>query len=144
MSMGSGIDRMLGDVVRYGPNRISSNTAVGLREIYGSKANTQKSSGFYNAFAHFFHSDSTLTIVDRAVHGRKRRVMSQALSGNMVKAMEDHILKHVNVFCNCMIDQTEGSETKAPTDWSFGSEHDHLVGPLDIRCDGRRGFWTYV
>ena len=116
--MSSGIDQMSGDVVRYGPNRISINTAAGLRRIYGSKANTQKSSSFYNVFAHFFHSDSTLTIVDRAVHGRKRRVMAQALSGNMVKAMEDHILKHVNVFCNCMIGQTDGSETKATTGWS--------------------------
>ena len=118
MCMSSGIVWMLGDVVRYGPNRISINTAAGSREIYGSKANTQKTSRFYNVFAHFFHSDSTLTIVDRAVHGRKRRVMSQALAGNMVKAMEDHILEHVNVFCNCMIDKTAGSATKAITDWS--------------------------
>ena len=116
--MSSRIKRLLGDVVRYGPNRISINTAAGLREIYGFKANTQKSSSFYNVFAHFFHSDSTLTIVDRAVHGRKRRVMSQALSAPMVKAMEDHILKHVNIFCNCVIGRTDGSETKATTDWS--------------------------
>lgn len=77
--MSSGIDRTSGDVVRYGPNRISINTAAGLKKVYGSKANTQKSRSFYNVFAHFFHSDSTLTIVDRAVHGRKRRVMAQAL-----------------------------------------------------------------
>ena len=44
--------------------------------------------------------------------------MSQALSGNMVKAMEDHILKHVNIFCKCMIGQTGGSETKATSGWS--------------------------
>ena len=118
MLMSREIDWMLGGVVRYGSNRISINTAAGLRETYGSKAKTRKSSGFYNAFAHFFHSDSTLTIVDRALHGRRTRFMSQALAENMLRAMEDQCSKHVNVFCNCMIGQTDGSETKAITDWS--------------------------
>ena len=44
--------------------------------------------------------------------------MSQALSGNMVKAMEDHVLKHVDIFCNCMINQTDGAETMAVMNWS--------------------------
>ena len=104
MFMSSEIDWILGGVVRYGPNRISINTAAGLRETYGSKAKTQKSSGVYNVFAHFFHSDSTLTIVDRAVHGREGRFMSQALAENMLRAMENQCLKHVNVFCNRIID----------------------------------------
>ena len=104
MFMSSEIDWILGGVVRYGPNRISINTAAGLRETYGSKAKTQNSSGVYNVFAHFFHSDSTLTIVDRAVHGREGRFMSQALGENMLRAMENQCLKHVNVFCNRIID----------------------------------------
>lgn len=94
-----------GSVVRYGPNRISVNTIAGLKAVHGFKANTQKSKHFYNVFAHFFHSDSIQTTIDPIVHGKKRRVLSQALSGSMIKKMEERILKHVRVFCDCMKDQ---------------------------------------
>ncbi|KAI4169983.1 MAG: hypothetical protein LQ343_005293 [Gyalolechia ehrenbergii] len=94
--------RKSGEVVRYGPNRISVNTVTGLQKIHGPKANTRKSPEFYNVFRHFFGSDSTLTTIDAAAHGKKRRLISQALSGKMVRAMEAHILKHVRTFCNCV------------------------------------------
>lgn len=32
--------------------------------------------------------------------------------------MENHVLKFVNVFCNCMVGQTDGSEPKATSGWS--------------------------
>lgn len=103
-----------GNVVRYGPNRISVNTVSGLQKAHGPKANTQKSQDFYNVFRHFFGSDSTLTTIDAASHGRKRRFLSQALSGKMVKAMENHILKHVKTFCGCMENKPETSD-QSPT-----------------------------
>ena len=99
-----------GNIVRYGPNRISVNTVSGLQKAHGPKANTQKSQDFYNVFRHFFGSDSTLTTIDAESHGRKRRLLSQALSGKMVKAMENHILKHVRTFCDCVDGKPETSD----------------------------------
>ncbi len=93
---------VIGSVIRYGPNRISVNTASGLQQTHGPKANTQKSWHFYNGFRHFFGSDSRLVTIDAASHARKRRLISQAFSGKMIKAMENHILKHVRTFCDCM------------------------------------------
>ena len=91
-----------GDVVRYGPNRISVNTNTGLREIYGFRANTHKSRNFYNVFIHFFHSDSTLTVIDPTEHGKRRRILAQAVSGGAIQAMEDQILVKARLFCGSL------------------------------------------
>ena len=113
----------VGNVVRYGPNRISVNTVTGLQKAHGYKANTQKSRDFYGVFRHFFGSDSTLTTIDAASHGRRRRLLSHALSGNMIKAMENHILKHVRTFCDCMGGKIETSDRSH----SFGDEWGHAM-----------------
>ena len=125
-------------MVRYGPNRICINTNTGLKAIHGIKANTQKSSNFYNVFQHFFHSDSTLTTIDATIHGRKRRVLSQALSANAVKAMEAHVLKNVRIFCNCMQDPPDSSHQKvSATEWSSARNMSTWTGRLmfDIMGD---------
>lgn len=90
--------------MRFGPNRISVNSNEGLKEIYGMKCNTRKAS-YYNTFAHVFKGDSSNTIVDPVKHGRKKRVLTQALSENSVRAMEEHILTNVRRFCTLMSDK---------------------------------------
>ena len=79
------------------------NSIEGLKEIYGMKCNTRKAS-YYNTFAHIFKGDSSNTIVDPVKHGRKKRVLTQALSENSIRAMEEHILINVRRFCDLMGD----------------------------------------
>lgn len=67
------------------------------------KCNTRKAS-YYNTFAHVFKGDSSNTIVDPVKHGRKKRVLTQALSENSIRAMEEHILINVRRFCDLMGD----------------------------------------
>ena len=130
-----------GSVVRYGPNRISINTAEGLREIYGAKAKAQKCTEFYNVFAHFFRSDSTLTTIDAIAHGRKRRVLAQALSGSKIKAMEDHILKHVRIFCNIVGSHTNHSTGKSIIhEWSPPHDISKLTSHLTFDVMGDLAF----
>lgn len=50
----------LGPIVRYGPSRVSINTATALHDIYNHKANVQKSS-YYSIFSHYFKASSVLT-----------------------------------------------------------------------------------
>lgn len=80
------------------------NSSEGLKEIYGMKCNTRKAS-YYNTFAHVFKGDSSNTIVDPVKHGRKKRVLTQALSENSIRAMEEHILINVRRFCELMGDK---------------------------------------
>lgn len=90
-----------GTIVRFGPNRLSVNSTSGLRAIYGTKCNTRKSS-YYKVFAHVFKGESTNTIADPVKHGRKKRVLTQALSDSSIRAMEPQILKNVRIFCDCL------------------------------------------
>ncbi|KAI9842226.1 MAG: hypothetical protein M1837_007371 [Sclerophora amabilis] len=92
------IHQKYGKFVRFGPNRLSVNSNTALKTIYGANANVQKST-FYNVFTHFFKTSSTQTLVDKVKHGRKRRVLSYALSDRALKAMEEAVLQNVRTFC---------------------------------------------
>ncbi|KAI9658000.1 MAG: hypothetical protein M1821_002660 [Bathelium mastoideum] len=86
-----------GPFVRFGPNRVSVNTAEGLMKIYGGSANTQKST-YYHVFNDVFKGDSSLTTVDHDTHARKKRVVSSALSDSSVRSMEELVLRNIRKF----------------------------------------------
>lgn len=86
----------IGKIVRFGPNSLSFNSNVALKDIYGFKANVRKAA-FYDAFAHPVHN--THNTRDKHVHARKRRVLSQAFSDSAIKEMERYILANVRTFC---------------------------------------------
>lgn len=92
---------LVGPIVRFGPNRLSVNTAEGLKQVYGHKCNTRKAS-YYNTFSHVFKGDSSNTIIDPVKHGRKKRVLTQALSESSIRAMEEHVLNNVRRFYKLM------------------------------------------
>lgn len=88
-----------GPVVRFGPNSLSFNTNTALKDIYGFKANVRKAD-FYSAFPASKDAYSTHSAIDRAMHARKRRVLSHAFSDVAIKSMEKHILAHIRQFCH--------------------------------------------
>jgi hypothetical protein len=87
--------------VRYGPNRVSINSATALHAIYNPKANCRKSSHFA-VFPKFFHSWSTQTIIDteKHHHSQKRRAISQALHGSAAKDIERSMSRNIDKFCS--------------------------------------------
>ncbi|TVY75627.1 Cytochrome P450 monooxygenase apf7 [Lachnellula suecica] len=107
-----------GKIVRYGPNRVSINSATALRTIYSPKANCRKSSHFA-VFPRFFHSWSTQTIVDtkKFNHSQKRRVISQALHGEAMKSINESIHRNLDRLCATLTDG-DGSEWSAATNLS--------------------------
>lgn len=44
------------------------------------------------------HAFDTHTVINKAKHGRKRRVMSQAFSEAAVKGMEENVITHIRTF----------------------------------------------
>jgi hypothetical protein len=76
-----------GKFVRYGPNRLSINSVGALRPIYSATANTKKAD-FYEAMAFYMDIPSTHCTVDKELHARKRRIMSQAFSDKMLHAYQ--------------------------------------------------------
>ncbi|KAM0809260.1 putative Cytochrome P450-like protein [Seiridium cardinale] len=114
-----------GPFVRFGPNRISVNTAEGLSKIYGIKANTKKAS-YYHVFNDVFKGDSSLTTISEDLHTRKKRVVSSALSESSVRAMEDIVLRNIRKFVQHLGDSSHDqtaevkgwSSPKNMTDWA--------------------------
>ncbi|CAG7932528.1 unnamed protein product [Penicillium olsonii] len=87
-----------GTHVRVAPNFVSVNSDRGLHDIYGHGKRLQKAT-FYNAFPAIKGVYNTHNAIDKTMHGRKRRVLSQAFSENALKGMEDVMLLHVRQLC---------------------------------------------
>ncbi|KAI9755042.1 MAG: hypothetical protein M4579_004445 [Chaenotheca gracillima] len=136
------IHQKYGKIVRFGPDRVSINSNEALKAIYGSQANTQKSAG-YSSFRHFFKSDSTQTIVDKAQHARKRRVLSFALSDKALRAMEEPMLSHARKFFAYLRDDQPATdstsvnpEKKSPKEWASAKNVADWFGYLSFDTMG--------
>jgi len=100
-------DSAKGPTVRYGPNRILVNTAKGLHDIYGYGKNIKKSKG-YLPILPAPGAWSVHTSIDKAMHGHKRRVISQGLSDDCIKAFEPAFLVHLRRFMNKIAPEATG------------------------------------
>lgn len=90
---------IVGKFVRFGPNSLSINSNTALKKIYGHDSNVRKSD-FYSAFPATKDSYNTHNTMDKAVHARKRRVLSHAFSDTAIKQMEKYILGNIRSFCD--------------------------------------------
>ncbi|KAL2813391.1 cytochrome P450 [Aspergillus granulosus] len=106
-----------GPHVRLAPNFVSVNTVEGMHKIYGH-GNRFRKADFYNAFPAIAGVYNTHNAIDKFVHGRKRRVLSQAFSDHALKGMEDVMLLHVRQLCSILGRDRPGSQ---PTNAKDGS-----------------------
>jgi cytochrome P450 len=84
-----------GDYVRINPNTLSINTATGLKDIYGPKANARKSdwyAGLYTVPGVF----SVHSVINKVEHSSKRRIMAHAFSEAALHSMEPRIIETVD------------------------------------------------
>jgi cytochrome P450 len=84
-----------GDFVRINPNTLSVNTATGLKDIYGFKANARKSDWYMGLLSHP-GAYSTHSVISKPEHSTKRRIMAHAFSENALRAMEPQMSDIVN------------------------------------------------
>jgi Cytochrome P450 len=102
-----------GSHVRVAPNFVSVNTAQGLHDIYGF-GKPFKKSDFYNAFPAIKGVYNTHNVINKTVHGRKRRVLSHAFSDHALKSMEGVMLLHIRRFCDVLAGDIYGKERISP------------------------------
>ena len=125
-----------GDIVRFGPNSLSFNTSTTLKAIYGAKSNVRKGDA-YTVFPIKKGAVSTFTAIDKVEHGRKRRVLSHALSDSAVKSMEKHILAHIRQFCANLGGTERAYSDEVEAKWSsaknISNEADYLT--FDVMGD---------
>ncbi|KAK2732727.1 hypothetical protein FQN57_002481 [Myotisia sp. PD_48] len=99
-----------GPHVRVAPNFISVNSVQGLHDIYGHGKKVKKAD-FYNAFPAIKGVYNTHNAIDKSIHGRKRRVLSQAFSEHALKGMEDVMLGNIRQFLAIMGGDEPGLES---------------------------------
>ena len=124
----------LGSVVRYTPNRLIFNTAEAMRgktlllslfvlsaealiDIYGQGRNTQKSSG-YAPHPYFPAVFNTHNCIDKEVHGRKRRIVSQGFSTATINSSEPMIINHVQSLCSALMKSILEHQGSSDNGWS--------------------------
>lgn len=90
---------------------MSVNSDRGLHDIYGHGKRLQKAD-FYNAFPAIKGVYNTHNAIDKTLHGRKRRVLSQAFSDAALKGMEDVMLLHVRQLCSKLSGYDEGESNE--------------------------------
>lgn len=100
--------------MRVAPNFVSVNSDRGLHDIYGHGKRIQKAD-FYNGFTAIKGVYNTHNAIDKTLHGRKRRVLSQAFSDAALKAMEDVMLLHVRQLCASLAGEGPGEESSSET-----------------------------
>lgn len=126
-----GLHQRYGSHVRVAPNFVSVNSVDGLHDIYGHGKRFQKST-FYTAFPAIKGVYNTHSVIDKAAHGRKRRVLSQAFSDNALKGMEDVVLLHIRQFCAVLggDDEETRRDREILLENEYRSEKGHIVRNL--------------
>ena len=98
-----------GQVVRFGPNSLSFSTNTAFQQIYGTKANVQKSSHYTAAGK----SVSIFTTIDKTIAASRRRLLSQAFSDAALKELQPYVLDGVQSFCRSLLAANPSAEPAA-------------------------------
>jgi cytochrome P450 len=135
------------------------NSSEALHDIYGHGKKLKKAF-FYRSFAAVKELSNTHNATDKSIHGRKRRVLSQAFSDTAMKGLEGIMLEKIRQFCDAV--SPSNKEKSGPTDFAewfsyltfdvmgalcFGKGFDMILGGSQrrvIKLIDRAAFRHYV
>ncbi|KAF3224834.1 hypothetical protein TWF106_003279 [Orbilia oligospora] len=91
------LHKKYGPVIRYGPNRVSFNSATAVKDIYGATRPLRKSAG-YRALLLSGNVFSLFTSIDKSFHGKRRRIMSHGFSDAALRSYEPIVQERIDKF----------------------------------------------
>ncbi|EGX46848.1 hypothetical protein AOL_s00097g274 [Orbilia oligospora ATCC 24927] len=91
------LHKKYGPVIRYGPNRVSFNSATAVKDIYGATKPLRKSAG-YRALLLSGNVFSLFTSIDKSFHGKRRRIMSHGFSDAALRSYEPIVQERIDKF----------------------------------------------
>lgn len=90
-----------GDIVRFGPDRLSFRSAEGVHDIYGDrKVNVMKGGGFTDAAEAINRPVNTHSISDRSLHAKRRRLLANAFSEGALRNLEPFVIGTIREWIN--------------------------------------------
>lgn len=120
--------------MRFGPNRLSTNSAEALDQIYGFGCNTIKAQWYYYFSADPQHP-ATNTVIDRDDHKRKRAVLNRGFTSTSMKHLEPKILDVLHTWMPNLVEATDSEDGwSAPrdmADWAVYLTND-VMGTLSF------------
>ncbi|KAH8588193.1 cytochrome P450 [Bisporella sp. PMI_857] len=119
-----------GSQVRYAPNRVLFNSASGFKDIYGHQSNVIKSD-VYNQMVH--RAPNLVTLRDKALHGVRRRILSQGFSESALRGFEPAILTQIEKFTKKISPVGDKGNGKWSTVWNMSRECEYLA--FDMMAD---------
>ncbi|RSL93663.1 hypothetical protein CEP52_013142 [Fusarium oligoseptatum] len=93
-----------GDIVRYGPNFLSFNNPKAIRDIYGASSGFVKAKYYSHGPPGHKFTANIVTAVSKAEHGRKRRLMSGAMSDSALRKFEPFVQEKIDLFLKQLMD----------------------------------------
>lgn len=86
--------------------------------MYGQGKNFQKSKG-YAPHPYFPTVFNTHNCIDKKMHGRKRRIVSQGFSESAMAGSEQYVLEHVRNLCDALIADAKPGGWSEPRDMAM-------------------------
>ncbi|KAH7211342.1 cytochrome P450 monooxygenase [Fusarium oxysporum] len=107
-----------GDVVRYGPNFLSFNMPKAIRDIYGASSGFCKAKYYSHGPPGHKYTTNIVTAVSKAEHGRKRRLMSGAMSDSALRKYEQFVCEKISLFLREIMDpKSFNGQVKNMSNW---------------------------
>ncbi|KAK6497770.1 hypothetical protein TWF481_012172 [Arthrobotrys musiformis] len=98
------LHKKYGPVIRYGPNRVSFNSAVAVKDIYGATKPLRKSAG-YKALLLSGNVFSLFSSIDKSFHGKRRRIMSHGFSDAALRSYEPIVQERIDKFLEILTNE---------------------------------------
>ncbi|KAF3908109.1 hypothetical protein ABW21_db0207494 [Orbilia brochopaga] len=117
------LHKKYGVAVRYGPNRVSFNSAKAIKDIYSSTKPLQKAAG-YRALLLTGGIPSLFSSIDKTFHGRRRRIIGQGFSEAAMKSYEPIVQERIDRFSDVLIDNPDSEG------WGRGYDMSRLCAGL--------------
>jgi cytochrome P450 len=114
--------------VRYAPDRVLFNTAQAVSDIYAHRANTVKSKTYLMLAQ---QAANSLTMRDKVLHGKRRRVVSQAFSDATMRSFEPKIVDKIQ-------------RLSATIRKSFGEEESSETMDMGRYCESLSPLYMYL
>ncbi|ETI28866.1 hypothetical protein G647_01318 [Cladophialophora carrionii CBS 160.54] len=128
-----------GDIVRFGPDKLSFRTAQAVNDIYTDRRANMVKTGWTHAGEMINPGITTHVVSDRQLHAAKRKLLNNAFSDRAMSNLDKYIVERIRDWC-AYLAQTDGSNTEEKSAWSKDRDMGHWSTLLTIDVLGELCF----
>ncbi|EXJ64918.1 hypothetical protein A1O7_01257 [Cladophialophora yegresii CBS 114405] len=128
-----------GDIVRFGPDKLSFRTARAVNDIYTDRRANMIKTGWTHTGEMINPGITTHILSDRQLHAAKRRLLNNAFSDRAMGNLDKYILERIREWC-AYLAQPDDSDPEKKSSWSKDRDMAHWSTFLTIDVLGELCF----